>query len=276
MPPKKRVLAVVKIQLPAGGATPAPPVGTALGPHGVQTMEFCKQYNAATENQRGIDHPRRDLHLRGPDVLLRPEDPADPGPPPPGRRPGEGGVHLGPRAGGHRHQRPGGRDRRRQAPRPEHRRHRGRQAPGGGHGPVDGDRRRRLRPATAHSRKRRHTMSRGKSTRRASPGSTASISTRQRRRSTWSRPRPRPGSTRQWRSPSDSGSIPARPIRSCAGRSPCPPGPGERHGSQCSPPVRRPPRPGPPAPTWWAPTTWWPGWPTTGSWSSTWPSPRRT
>ena len=53
MPPKKRVLAVVKIQLPAGGATPAPPVGTALGPHGVQTMEFCKQYNAATENQRG-------------------------------------------------------------------------------------------------------------------------------------------------------------------------------------------------------------------------------
>jgi large subunit ribosomal protein L11 len=53
MPPKKRVLAVVKIQLPAGGATPAPPVGTALGPHGVQTMEFCKQYNAATESQRG-------------------------------------------------------------------------------------------------------------------------------------------------------------------------------------------------------------------------------
>jgi large subunit ribosomal protein L11 len=53
MPPKKRVIAVVKIQLPAGGATPAPPVGTALGPHGVQTMEFCKQYNAATENQRG-------------------------------------------------------------------------------------------------------------------------------------------------------------------------------------------------------------------------------
>jgi len=50
---KKRVAAIVKIQLPAGAATPAPPVGTALGPHGVQTMEFCKQYNAATENQRG-------------------------------------------------------------------------------------------------------------------------------------------------------------------------------------------------------------------------------
>ena len=53
MAPKKKILAKVKIQLPAGGATPAPPVGTALGPHGVQTREFCKQYNAATENQRG-------------------------------------------------------------------------------------------------------------------------------------------------------------------------------------------------------------------------------
>ena len=42
MAPKKKVLAVVKIQLEAGSATPAPPVGTALGPHGVQTMEFCK------------------------------------------------------------------------------------------------------------------------------------------------------------------------------------------------------------------------------------------
>jgi large subunit ribosomal protein L11 len=57
MPPRKRVLAVVKIQLQAGAATPAPPVGTALGPHGVQTMEFCKQYNAATESQRGTVVP---------------------------------------------------------------------------------------------------------------------------------------------------------------------------------------------------------------------------
>jgi len=54
---KKRVAAIVKIQLPAGAATPAPPVGTALGPHGVQTMEFCKQYNAATESQRGAVIP---------------------------------------------------------------------------------------------------------------------------------------------------------------------------------------------------------------------------
>jgi large subunit ribosomal protein L11 len=50
---KRRVVAIVRIQLPAGKATPAPPVGTALGPHGVQTMEFCKQYNAATEDRAG-------------------------------------------------------------------------------------------------------------------------------------------------------------------------------------------------------------------------------
>jgi large subunit ribosomal protein L11 len=52
-PRKKRVAAVVKVQLNAGAATPAPPVGTALGPHGVNIMDFVKQYNAATENQRG-------------------------------------------------------------------------------------------------------------------------------------------------------------------------------------------------------------------------------
>jgi large subunit ribosomal protein L11 len=54
---RKKVLAVVKIQIPAGAATPAPPVGTALGPHGVAIMDFCKAYNAATENQRGTIVP---------------------------------------------------------------------------------------------------------------------------------------------------------------------------------------------------------------------------
>jgi large subunit ribosomal protein L11 len=53
MPPRKKVAAVVKVQLPAGQATPAPPVGTALGPHGVNIMDFTRQYNAATEAQRG-------------------------------------------------------------------------------------------------------------------------------------------------------------------------------------------------------------------------------
>ena len=54
---KRRVAAIVKIQIPAGAATPAPPVGTALGPHGVNIMEFCKAYNAATESQRGTVVP---------------------------------------------------------------------------------------------------------------------------------------------------------------------------------------------------------------------------
>ncbi|MFC9689600.1 50S ribosomal protein L11 [Kribbella sp. NPDC056951] len=53
MPPKKKIAALVKVQLQAGAATPAPPVGTALGPHGVNIMEFCKAYNAQTESMRG-------------------------------------------------------------------------------------------------------------------------------------------------------------------------------------------------------------------------------
>jgi large subunit ribosomal protein L11 len=54
---KKAVRAVVKINITAGQATPAPPVGTALGPHGVAIMDFCKEYNARTESQRGTVIP---------------------------------------------------------------------------------------------------------------------------------------------------------------------------------------------------------------------------
>jgi large subunit ribosomal protein L11 len=50
---KKKLAAIVKIQIPAGQATPAPPVGTALGPHGINIMDFCKAYNERTEAQRG-------------------------------------------------------------------------------------------------------------------------------------------------------------------------------------------------------------------------------
>src|SRR6201746_2232949 len=53
MPPKKKLSAIIKLQIKAGLATPAPPVGPALGQHGVNIMEFCKAYNAATESQRG-------------------------------------------------------------------------------------------------------------------------------------------------------------------------------------------------------------------------------
>src|SRR5829696_3478887 len=53
MAPKKKVAGLIKLQIQAGQANPAPPVGPALGQHGVNIMEFCKAYNAATENQRG-------------------------------------------------------------------------------------------------------------------------------------------------------------------------------------------------------------------------------
>ena len=53
MPPKKKVAALIKLQINAGAATPAPPIGPALGQHGVNIMEFCKAYNAQTEGQRG-------------------------------------------------------------------------------------------------------------------------------------------------------------------------------------------------------------------------------
>jgi large subunit ribosomal protein L11 len=55
MPPKKKkkITALIKLQINAGQATPAPPIGPALGQHGVNIMEFCKSYNAQTEGQRG-------------------------------------------------------------------------------------------------------------------------------------------------------------------------------------------------------------------------------
>jgi len=56
MPPKK-VLAQVKLQCPAGKANPAPPVGPALGQHGINIMEFCKAFNAQTQNQEGLIIP---------------------------------------------------------------------------------------------------------------------------------------------------------------------------------------------------------------------------
>ena len=53
MAPKKKVVGLIKLQIKAGEANPAPPVGPALGQHGVNIMDFCKAYNAATEGQRG-------------------------------------------------------------------------------------------------------------------------------------------------------------------------------------------------------------------------------
>jgi len=53
----KKITAMVKLQCPAGAANPAPPVGTALGPHGVNIMDFCKQFNARTQSQSGMVIP---------------------------------------------------------------------------------------------------------------------------------------------------------------------------------------------------------------------------
>ena len=86
---------MVKIQLEAGAATPAPPVGTALGPHGVQTMEFCKQYNAATESQRGTVMPVEITIYEDRTLHLHPQDPADPGAAAPGGRPRQGLATTG-------------------------------------------------------------------------------------------------------------------------------------------------------------------------------------
>ena len=93
---KRRVAAVVRIQIPAGKATPAPPVGTALGPHGVNIMEFCKQYNAASAAQEGTVVPAEitvfedrsfTFVLKTPPtpVLLRAAAGIDKGSPTPGR-----------------------------------------------------------------------------------------------------------------------------------------------------------------------------------------------
>ena len=57
MPPKKKIAALVKVQLQAGQASPAPPVGTALGPHGVNIMDFCKAFNARTAKDEGLIIP---------------------------------------------------------------------------------------------------------------------------------------------------------------------------------------------------------------------------
>ena len=55
--PKKRITTTIKLQIPGGNATPAPPVGPALGQHGVNIMEFCKAFNARTQGQQGLIIP---------------------------------------------------------------------------------------------------------------------------------------------------------------------------------------------------------------------------
>ena len=145
---KKKVAAIVKIQIPAGKASPAPPVGTALGPHGVAIMDFVKAYNAATETQVGTIVPVEitvfedrtfTFVLKTPPtpVLLRQKAGLEKASSDAGQD--EGRV-------GHRGRRR--RDRRDQDARPQRLRPRGRQAAGPRHRPLDGHRRRRARSPT--------------------------------------------------------------------------------------------------------------------------------
>ena len=72
----KKVVGFIKLQIPAGQANPAPPVGPALGQHQVNIMQFCQAFNAADAGQDGHDHPGRDHGLRGPLVHVHHQDPA--------------------------------------------------------------------------------------------------------------------------------------------------------------------------------------------------------
>ena len=149
MPPKKKkVTGLIKLQITAGQANPAPPVGPALGQHGVNIMEFCKAYNAATEAQRGQVIPVEitvyedrsfDFVLKTPPaakLILK-----------------AAGVEKGSGVpaedqGRLDHQGPGQGDRRDQDARPQRQRHRCRDEDHRGHRPPDGDH--RLRAETPH------------------------------------------------------------------------------------------------------------------------------
>ena len=82
----KKIKAVVKLQIPAGKANPAPPIGPALATHGINIMAFCKEYNAKTQSKMGQIIPCRNHHLPGRILYLRFEIAPDRVPAPPGSR----------------------------------------------------------------------------------------------------------------------------------------------------------------------------------------------
>ena len=107
----KKIRTVVTLQLPAGKATPAPPVGTALGPHGINIVEFTKSYNEKTAAQAGQVDPGPDHDLRGPQLHVHPQDPARRGHAAQGGRGRAGLEGHRPREGRVGRARPGARDR---------------------------------------------------------------------------------------------------------------------------------------------------------------------
>ena len=253
---KKKVAAIVKIQIPAGKASPAPPVGTALGPHGVAIMDFVKAVQRGHRVAGRHDRPGRDHDLRGPHVHVRPEDPADAGAAAPEGRPREG--------------RPASPARRRSArsPRPTSPRSPRSRCPTSTPTTSKPPSSRSAAPparwasrwsADAGHRSHHHHRSTG----RTSPGGldTTRETPHVRQEATptplktfdrdqfytpdrgaraSSRRWPRRSSTRPSTSPSASASIRARPTRWSAAPSPCPPAPARTSASPCSPPARPP------------------------------------
>ena len=137
---KKKLAAIVKIQIPAGQATPAPPVGTALGPHGINIMDFCKAYNAATENQRGMVIPAEISIYEDRSFTFVTKTPPTPFLLRQAAGIEKGAAEPAHRQGRHGHQRPGAPDRRDEDARPQRHRPRGRDGPGRGHRALDGHR----------------------------------------------------------------------------------------------------------------------------------------
>ena len=143
-PRRKKIAAVVKVQLNAGAATPAPPVGTALGPHGVNIMDFCKQYNAATESQRGNVIPVEITIYEDRSFSFITKTP-----PAPELIKKAAGVDKGSGDAAHGqgrlgHRRAGPRDRADQDARPQREHHRGGREDHRRHRPLDGDHRQGL------------------------------------------------------------------------------------------------------------------------------------
>ena len=136
--PKKKIAALVKVQLQAGSATPAPPVGTALGPHGVNIMDFCKAYNAQTESMRGNVIPVEITIYedRSFDFITKTPPAAELIKKAAGLLQGLGRPAQG--EGRQADQGPGPRDRDHQAARPQRQRHRRRHEDRRGHRPLDG------------------------------------------------------------------------------------------------------------------------------------------
>ena len=239
---KKHVAAIVKIQIPAGAATPAPPVGTALGPHGVNIMDFCKMYNAQTGKSTGHDRPRRHHDLRGPVVHVRHQDAPDAGAAARRGRARKGRTDDRARDRGHHHQRAARPRRPDEDARPQRQRPRS--------GQEAGERARPRGPWGSRSAD----DAQGKEVHRRCRHSTANHSTRP--------PRPidllKSVAAAKFdetvdlavRLGVDPEGRPDRPRHRAPAR-----GTGKRFGSRCSPPARAA-EPSDAAPTPWAPTTW--------------------